>query len=63
MGNNRIVWIDAAKGSLILFVILGHFGISIPIIGTYIIPFYMQMFFYNSWLFYTEPNCCKKVYS
>lgn len=60
MGNNRIVWIDAAKGSLILFVILEHFGISIPIIGTYIIPFYMQMFFIIAGYFIPSQIVVKK---
>lgn len=43
--NKRIIWIDAVKGSGIIFVMLSHLGINTLYIGQYITAAYMQMFF------------------
>lgn len=43
--NKRIIWIDAAKGLGIAFVMLSHLGINTLYIGQYITAAYMQMFF------------------
>lgn len=45
MNKKRIVWIDAAKGLAILLVMLGRIEINIPIIGKYLIPFRMPLYF------------------
>lgn len=43
--NSRIIWIDAAKGLAILLVLMSHLGISIPVIGSYLTPFRMPLYF------------------
>lgn len=45
--NNRIDWIDMAKGYGILFVILGHLDEG-DIVGTWIYTFHMPLFFFLS---------------
>lgn len=60
MGNNRIVWIDAAKGLAILLVMLGHIGINIPIIGKYLIPFRMPLYFIITGYFISSSIVLKK---
>lgn len=43
--NKHIIWIDAVKGSGIIFVMLSHLGINTLYIEQYITSAYMQMFF------------------
>ena len=44
--NNRIKWIDTAKGLGLLCVILGHLGV--PYLSTWIYTFHMPLFFFLS---------------
>lgn len=60
MGNNRIIWIDAAKGLAILLVMLGHLGINIPIIGKYLTPFRMPLYFIITGYFISSGVILKK---
>lgn len=42
--NNRIEWIDMAKGYGVILVILGHFGLEK--LGYWIYSFHMPLFFF-----------------
>lgn len=57
MGNNRVRYIDAAKGLGILLVMLGH---SISRLGqpvnTFILSFHMPLFFFVAGLLFYSRN-------
>lgn len=63
--NNRIKWIDTAKGIGLILVIFGH--LSIPYLTTWIYTFHMPLFFFLSGFVFTENKysfdefCVRKI--
>lgn len=49
--NNRIEWIDTAKGMGLILVVLGH--LHIPFLASWIYLFHMPLFFFLSGVVYS----------
>ena len=54
MNNERLLWVDIAKGIGIILVILGHMIDGYSFAGRYIWSFHMPLFFFLSGLFMSE---------
>ncbi len=59
--NNRITWIDIAKGICIFLVIISHFDLCPPSFRNFFLPFFLTGFFLLSGYVYKKPKCFKKL--
>lgn len=57
--NNRLGWVDTARGIGLMFVFLGH--MAVPYLSAWIYTFHMPLFFFLSGLLY--PGCEKYTFS
>ena len=52
--NNRIEWIDIAKGIAIILVVYGHAGLAnIPLLEKWVCAFHMPFFFFISGILFS----------
>lgn len=55
-GNNRVQWVDSAKGLCIIFVVVSHFGVNGHLLGPFYQYFFLPLFFFLSGFVYKETD-------